>query len=332
VTARRLLVGFLALPIAVVCAGCGEGQPVAAWPPMSVVGHWSSPQWRAVAARLRPAADPSSANACTAGTPACMDDVVAEMTQRLDKLAAGCSDLAPFALMYRQVSEEVRASVRARRYRSPAYVAHLDSVFATLYFRALDEWRLGHRDEVPRAWRIAFSSAVEHRVSALGDLLLGMNAHISRDLPYSLAAVGLRLPDGRDAVPDALAVNKDIARSQGPALDGVARRFDPKVRDTDQLGRPGEPGQIGQLKLGKIGDPRQIGKVIAAWRLEAVDNARRLLAARSRVERLRVDTAIDAHATLRALLIADATEYRSPKRDAAARLHYCLAARRAQLE
>jgi hypothetical protein len=261
-----------------------------------------------------------------------MDDVVTEMTQRLDHLAAGCSDLAPFALMYRQVSEEVRASVRARRYRSPAYVAHLDSVFATLYFRALDEWRLGHRDQVPRAWRIAFSSAVSHRVSALGDLLLGMNAHISRDLPYSLAAVGLRLPDGRDAVPDALAVNRDIARSQEPAIAGVARRFDPRVRDTDQLERPGEPGQIGRLKLGKIGDPRQMGKVIAAWRLEAVDNARRLLAARSRAERLRVDTAIDAHATLRALLIEDATAYRSPKRDAEARLRYCIAARRAHVQ
>ena len=254
-----------------------------------------------------------------------MDAVVAEMTQRLDKLAGRCSDLAPFALMYRQVSDEVRKSVRAQSYRSPAYVAHLDSVFATLYFRALDEWRLGHRDQVPRPWRIAFSSAVSQRVSALGDLLLGMNAHISRDLPYSLAAVGLQLPDGRDAVPDVLAVNDDIARSQGPALAGVARRFDPRVQDTDQLERAADSQRIGRLKLGKIGDPRRIGDVIAAWRREAVDNARRLLAARSRIERLRVDTAIDAHATLRALLIADATSYSAPKRDADARLRYCRA-------
>jgi len=166
---------------------------------------------------------------------------------------------------------------------------------------------------VPRAWRIAFSAAQSHRVSALGNLLLGMNAHISRDLPYALAAVGLRLPDGRNAVPDVLAVNRDIARSQAPALAGVARRFDPTVREVDQLGQ--------------VGDPRQIGQVIAAWRLEAVDNARRLLAARTRVERLRVDTEIDANATLRALLIADATAYPSPRHDAEARLRYCLAAR-----
>jgi len=98
---RRLLFGVLAVPIAVVCAGCGQGQPLAAWPPMRVVGHWSSPRWDAVVEGLRAKTDPSSSNACTAGTPACMDDVVAEMTQRLDRQAASCSDFAPFALMYR---------------------------------------------------------------------------------------------------------------------------------------------------------------------------------------------------------------------------------------
>jgi hypothetical protein len=313
VTVRRCL-ALLALVVALVVAGCGHDQPLADWPPMSVVGGWSAPQWRAIAAGLRPRTDPRSSNVCTAGTPGCMDAVVGEMTQRLDRLAASCSDLAPFALMYRQVSAEVRSSVRARRYRDPAYVAHLDAVFSTLYFRALDGWRLGRRDQVPRAWRIAFSAASSHRVSALGDLLLGMNAHISRDLPYALAAVGLRLPDGRDAVPDVLAVNADIARSQGPALAGVALRFDPAVRDVS--------------RLGKVGDPRQIGRVIAAWRLEAVRNARQLLAGRTHGERLRVDTQIDANATLRALLIADATSYAFPARDAAARHRYCVAARK----
>jgi hypothetical protein len=154
---------------------------------------------------------------------------------------------------------------------------------------------------------------VHHRVNALGDLLLGMNAHISRDLPYALAGVGLRLPHGRDAVPDVVSVNRDIARAQGPALAGVARL------STPPFGR--------STNSETSATPRQIGKVIAAWRLEAVENARRLLAAHTRVERLRVDTAIDANATLRALLIADATSYGSPRRDARARLRYCVAAR-----
>lgn len=304
---------LLAIPLALACAGCGAGRSFAPWPPLTVVGSWSAPQWRAIASGLRPVADPRSPNVCTRGAPACMDAVVAEMTQRLDRLAAGCDHLAPFALMYRQVSKEVRSSVRARSYRDSAYVAHLDSVFATLYFRALDDWRLGRRDEVPRAWRLAFSAASSRRVSALGDLLLGMNAHISRDLPYALAAIGLRLPDGRGAVPDVMAVNRDIARAQGPMLADVARQFDPRLRDVTRLGR--------------TGDPRQVAHVVAVWRLEAVRNARHLLAARTRIERRRVDTAIDANATVRALLIRDATSYVNPKREAEDRRRYCIAAR-----
>ena len=141
--------------------------------------------------------DPSSSNICESGEPACMDAVVDEMSRRI--AALGCSHLAPFATMYRQVSAEIRASVDARRYADPAYVAHLDSVFATFYFHALDSWRAGRRNQVPQAWRMAFSAADNGQVSTLGDMLLGMNAHISRDLPFALASVGLRYPDGRSA-------------------------------------------------------------------------------------------------------------------------------------
>jgi hypothetical protein len=310
---RRRSMFLLALPLALACAGCGDGRSYAPWPPRAVVGPWSAPEWRAIAAGLRPAADPRSPNVCTRGGPACMQAVVAEMTQRLERLAATCDHLAPFAVMYRQVSREVRSSVRARRYRDPGYVAHLDAVFATLYFRALDDWRLGRRDEVPRAWRVAFSAAEGRRVTALGDLLLGMNAHISRDLPYALAAVGLRLAGGGDAVPDVVDVNGDILPAQDAMLDEVARRFDPTVRTA--------------TAISPTGDPEEVAETIAAWRLEAVDNARRLLAARTRVERRRVDTEIDANATLRALLIRDETSYDDPVRQAESRRRYCLAAR-----
>lgn len=307
------LCGSIVVALALLGAGCGSDRGYAPWPPMPAVGLWSAPQWRAIAADLRPAVDRRSPNVCTSGANACMDAVVKEMTQRLDRLAARCDHLAPFALMYRQVSQEVRRSVRARSYRDPAYVAHLDAVFATLYFRALDDWRLGRRDEVPRAWRLAFSAASSRKVIALGDLLLGMNAHISRDLPYTLAAVGLRLPDGGDAVPDVIHVNDGIARAQGPMLAEVARRFDPNVAEA--------------VRIGRTGNPRRISDVIAAWRLEAVRNARRLLAAKTRVERRRVDVQIDANATVRALLIWNATSYRQPKREAEARRGHCVAAR-----
>jgi hypothetical protein len=216
--------------------------------------------------------------------------------------------------MYLTVSDEVRAGVRAARYRSPAYMAHLDAVFATLYFNAIDTWRAGRRDEVPRAWRIAFSAAERRGVSALGDMLLGMNAHISRDLPYALAATTLRLPGGGDATPDVVAVDEDIDRVQRRVLRQVRRRFDPTVDRNTNLERWIEP--------------RRVPALISAWRQEAIDNARRLLDARSAAARERIETAIDVNATLRSLFLWRATRYPEPARDTRGRDAYCARARR----
>jgi hypothetical protein len=243
-----------------------------------------------------------------------MDAVVGEMGARLRPLAASCDHLAPFALMYMNVSREVRTGVRAARYRSPPYVAHLDAVFASLYFHAIDTWRTGRRDLVPRAWRIAFSAAATRRVSGLGDMLLGMNAHISRDLPYALAAVGLRLPGGADATSDIVSIDADIGRAQRGLIGEERRRFDPTVgRQTD---------------LDQWIEPRRVPELISAWRGEALDNARRLLDAGSPAARRRIETAIDANATLRSLLIWRATRYGRAADTTRARDEYCARQRR----
>jgi hypothetical protein len=243
-----------------------------------------------------------------------MDAIVGEMTGRFHPLAARCDHLAPFALMYLNVSREIRAGVRASRYRSPAYVAHLDAMFATLYFHAIDSWRAGRRDTVPRAWRIAFSAAARRSVSALGDMLLGMNAHISRDLPYALAAVDLRLPDGADATPDVVAIDDDINRTQSRVLRQERDRFDPNATRRSNIDRWIAPDRVPAL--------------IAAWRREALDNARRLIDAASPATRERVETAIDANATLRSLLIWRATRYSQQSDGARARDGYCVRQRR----
>lgn len=267
--------------------------------------------WTAIAAGMTAQLDPAAANICARGTPSCMDAVVAEMTRRLTPLAASCSHLAPFALMYRQVSDEVDRSVRLRLYQEPAYVAHLDAVFSTLYYRAIDEWRHGDRDAVPKAWQVAFAAADDHRVSALGDMLLGMNAHVSRDLAYAIAGVGLRHSDGSDGTADVVAVNNDINRAQGPTLQAVAQRFDPAVNMVNRLS-------------GALVHPSQIAAIIAGWRLESIANARKLIAARakSRSALEQVQTTIDNNAAVRALVIEQATAYTHPA-DALARDRYC---------
>ena len=55
-------------------------------------------------------------------------------------------------------------------------------------------------------------------------------------------------------------------------------------------------------------------ELISAWRNEALENARRLLDAGSPAARERIETAIDANATLRSLLIWRATRYAQARR------------------
>jgi hypothetical protein len=211
--------------------------------------------------------------------------------------------------MYRQVSMEVRESCDADRYGNPPYVAHLDSVFSTLYFHALDSWRFGQPQRCAAGVADRVLGRPEPACQHLGDMLLGMNAHISRDLPFALASVGPRLPDGRSAIPDVVAVNKDIFRAEAPLLATIRVAYDPTT---------GQPPT-----LPKWLSPNKVPQIIAAWRLEAITNAKDLIDARSAAARAQVETRIDDTATLRSLLIYKATVLKQPGAYNARRNAYC---------
>ena len=120
-------------------------------------------RWQAIEFALPAKADPRSPNVCGSGAPACIDEVTREMQRRLDLLAARCDHNAAFALMYLRVTERA-GGTEATRFDDTRYLNHLDAVFARLYFRALDDWRGGRRDQVPEAWRLAFATADEREV------------------------------------------------------------------------------------------------------------------------------------------------------------------------
>jgi len=145
---------------------------------------------------------PTSADDCIAGRVACVDAVVRHLDRQVDGLARTCDHDAVFALAYLRTTEEYRrATTTPGFFADPAFVNHEDAVFARLYFEAHDAWHEGRREDVPRAWAIAFAAADERAAPASGNLLLVINAHVNRDLPYVLAAIGLVAPDGSRASP-----------------------------------------------------------------------------------------------------------------------------------
>ncbi|MEK6274492.1 MAG: DUF5995 family protein [Actinomycetota bacterium] len=252
-----------AIALAIIAFGCGGQRSVAP------VTHWKPPA------------------VCERGAAGCVPLVAAEMTRRYRRLAASCDHDAAFALMYLRVTEAVG---RDAGFADEKYLARLDSTFAAFYFRAFDEWRAGRTEAVPLAWQIAFQAAGRGRASGIGDLLLGMNAHISRDLPFAVAAVGLKRPAGRRSFEQ---VNALLERVAQPMLREQARLFDPTVTNFALPVLSANPGTL--------------GAVLTGWRDTAMRDAERLLRAKTPEARAAAAESIERTATTRAALIAAAT-------------------------
>jgi len=257
----------------------------------------------------------SSQPSCQMGTLQCVDSVVREMTSRFDSLAASCDHKAIFSLLYLRTTEEYRRTVATNPqfFRDPAYVNHEDSLFADYYFWAMDATGAKFA-AVPLAWQIAMDAASRREVSGTGDLLLGMNAHINRDLPFVLAEKGLTHPDGSSRKPDHDKVNEILHRvTQGPVLDEAARRFDPSITSTDLPG----------TRL----DNEVLFKLVTGWREQAWHHAVLLVDAPTSEVRQLVANEIEQVAAAEALTIKVANAYLPPLKSTTARDAYCAATR-----
>jgi len=301
---RGLIPGVL---VALALAGCGPA--IVAPPPLAS----SDGAWPGLIQAMPAVISPSSHNACGAGNAACIDAVVAEMTRRFDVLAARCSHEAPFALMYLRVTQGV-STQGSQRFRSQAFLNHLDAAFANLYFTAYDNWRNGQAGKVPEAWRIAFDAADRGTATVLGDMLLGMNAHISRDLPFALARTGLREPDGSSGQADFNRVNGLLGNVTPQILHDEATRFDPTLTSDAAL----PDSALGASSLQQL---------LGAWRSESWNDAKRLLSASTPAQREAVARSIEVGAAGRARLIAALTSNLVIGPDAAQRDAYCKAER-----
>jgi len=252
-----------------------------------------APTWKDVVKTLSDRATPESPNPCNRGDELCIGIVLGEMTRRMGPLAAKCSHLAAFGATYAIVTQQVGVGW-PHAYRDPAYISHMDAVFAQAYFDAYDAWKRGSSDVAP-AWQTAFDVAKAKSVTGLGDILLGMNAHISNDLPFVLERTGLTRGDGSDGYDDFAQFNGLLADLQAPLVDAVAQEFDPSIADVSVPG----------LFVGRDG----LEALLGTWRAESWANAQRLVAATTPAARKAVADEIHATAGARALAIRAATSY-----------------------
>jgi hypothetical protein len=265
-------------------------------------------EWTALLPGLTTEYVPGTDNDCAAGRTSCVNAVIREMRRRLDPLATACDHDAIFSLTYLRTTEEYRRTIDDPTFfEDTRFVNHEDAVFARYYFEAYDNWHAGRGVAVPQAWAIAFRAADERAVSAAGNLVLGINAHVQRDLPFVLASIGMVKPDGSSRKPDHDRVNEFLNRVADELYPEIARRFDPTIDDGEL---PGTADNFAEFQI------------IPTWREIAWRNAERLVSAPSAEARAQVAAEIEAYAASQAQTLRAAYAY-GPLGSSAARDAYC---------
>ncbi|GAA0478977.1 DUF5995 family protein [Streptomyces sp. NPDC046215] len=233
------------------------------------------------------AESPSGRAGCHQPAPACVAAAERTLAALRDRL--GCDHRAPFAALYAESQGFLRESLASKPFAEPSWLAgDLNSAFVDRYLTAYEDDRAGR--PVPAAWRIAFETARTGQVNAGQDALLGVNAHIQRDMPYVLAEHGLVRADGTSRKDDYDRVQAVLDRAYGPAVREIARRYDPLVALADDRWNP-----VAGLTAHEL---------LVIWRQNAWEHARRLAGARS-PERFRAAARdVEANAAAWARLLA----------------------------
>ncbi|HEX2362354.1 MAG TPA: DUF5995 family protein [Jiangellaceae bacterium] len=254
--------------------------------------------WSSLLPGLTDEYNPSSANDCVAGRMNCVRSLIREMERRFEPLGRSCNHNAMFALAYLRTTQTyLWAATQPGFFQETQWVNHEDAVFAKYYFDAYDKWLAGNRSQVPQAWLIAFDSAAARRTTGSADLLLGMSAHINRDLPFTLAAVGMVTPEGQNRKADHDKVDEFLNMVIEPVLAELVARFD---RDTVNIETPFGVGHAGLFQL------------IAAWRERAWRNAELLVSAPTPELRAAAAQQIELTAAAEATTIVASNSYLPP--------------------
>lgn len=252
---------------------------------------------------------PSSENDCVAGRSNCLKATLKELSRIADSTASGCTHDAVFARAYLRMTQLYGHTREIPGYYEdlPAF-NHLDAVFAKYYFDAYSGWKDGNRSAVPHSWLVALDAARDKKVTGSGDLLLGMNAHINRDLAFVLAASGLVTPAGSSIKRDYDAVEQWLYDATAPLMAEFSARFDPTMDDSnDPLGA----GYWATFQM------------VSSWREAAWRNAEALVSAPTESARAVVAASIEAEANAVAESLLLTQAYSPPFTSTTARDAFC---------
>jgi hypothetical protein len=173
-------------------------------------------------------------------TPTTQDARLTALAEQLEGLAARyeadkdsrCVFTYAYAFMTRRLAEELPIAGMA----DPEWVVALAEAFGARYVAAVTGWD-DDRASVPDGWAAVFETICPRRTSPLEDLVFAMAAHIIRDLPHALIAVGLEDAQGRSHVGDFHAVNRVMGHTVDEMQSRIGKRYARYLRWLDRVGR-----------------------------------------------------------------------------------------------
>jgi hypothetical protein len=233
---------------------------------------------------------PGSYPFCERPAIGCVDSAMERLRSLRERL--GCDHRGVFATTYLELTRELRRRLDGDPglFADPDYLYTEDALFADVYLRTVEAWEAG--DEVPPAWRISFAQAESGELTAAQEMMLGINAHVQNDMPFVMAELGLREPDGDSRKPDHDVMNDVLNTAYDSVVREVGARFDPTMSLTN-------PEAVVVDDVGGLEAAR-------GWRELVWRNAERLLAAKTGAQRALVARSIEANAAVWARAISAA--------------------------
>lgn len=254
---------------------------------------------------------PDDSTVCLNGDISCVDAVNTNLQAQLGPLLANCDHKLIFTFFLQYMVQTYRnAATTPGYFENTFYTNQEDALLASYYSTQYQAWINQDLSNVSPAWQIAFHANDDKTVSALGDALLSINAHLNHDAPYMLDQLGLVYPNGDSAKPDYDKSNDWLYSAEASAIDEGARRFDPTMNQPAVIVQP--PFNLLSFQL------------IAGWREQAWYFATQLKLAEETNDSVLYKTteaAIDAYTVAQAQIILAAT--RISAQQTASRDAYC---------
>jgi hypothetical protein len=128
--------------------------------------------------------------------------------------------LTAYLAMTATLKHAVETNGQTGIFHDPEWITKYAVAFANLYREALIQ---EETQTEPKSWKIAFDAARNNSALVFQDLLLGINAHINRDLPFALKEVGVFPQAQRRA--DHLAINRVLQTALEPVQTSIAEGY-----------------------------------------------------------------------------------------------------------